>query len=126
MNGRWDKRYSNEVVKVGNFLNYDWTVRKQTVDKQRGDYALTEFKLREYAGGKYALLDAFPKTGRTHQIRIHLAHILYPILGDDKYEGDPYDRLMLHSHKVTLTSHDGNVIEAESAIPEEFEKVLAK
>jgi 23S rRNA pseudouridine955/2504/2580 synthase len=49
-----------------------------------GAPAHTVFRLRGSAGG-YSLLDAELKTGRTHQIRVHLAHLGYPIAGDDKY-----------------------------------------
>jgi len=78
-----------------------WTDRKRIVDlalekyvagsgERRvnvdidGDHAVTIFRL-ERRVGPYSLLDAELKTGRTHQIRVHLAHLGFPILGDDKY-----------------------------------------
>jgi 23S rRNA pseudouridine955/2504/2580 synthase len=63
-------------------------VRVAGRDDQDGMPALTIFRLVErYACGpdRYALLDVEIKTGRTHQIRVHLAHLGRPILGDDKY-----------------------------------------
>ena len=67
-----------------------------------GRYALTEFKILEN-GKKYSLLEIFPKTGRTNQIRIHLAYIGYPVAGDKLYKGSPAAaRLMLHSNAITF------------------------
>ncbi|MCK5106850.1 MAG: RluA family pseudouridine synthase [Elusimicrobiales bacterium] len=67
-----------------------------------GRYALTEFKILEN-GKKYSLLEIFPKTGRTNQIRIHLAYIGYPVAGDKLYKGSPAaPRLMLHSNAITF------------------------
>ena len=67
-----------------------------------GRYALTEFKVIEN-GKKYSLLEVYPKTGRTNQIRIHLAYIGYPVAGDKLYKGSPAAaRLMLHSNAITF------------------------
>ncbi|MEA3307833.1 MAG: RluA family pseudouridine synthase [Elusimicrobiota bacterium] len=67
-----------------------------------GRYALTEFKVIEN-GKKYSLLEVYPKTGRTNQIRIHLAYIDYPVAGDKLYKGSPAAaRLMLHSNAITF------------------------
>ena len=56
-----------------------------------GAPALTRFKVErrfERQGGQFSLVRAFPETGRTHQIRIHLAHAGYPIIGDKIYGPD--------------------------------------
>ena len=67
-----------------------------------GRYALTEFNVLEN-GKKYSLLEVFPKTGRTNQIRVHLAYIGYPVAGDKLYKGSPAAaRLMLHSNAITF------------------------
>ena len=64
--------------------------RKQKVylsnepDSRGKRYALTEYKVLEKFQ-EYTLLELFPKTGRKHQIRVHLAHINHPIAGDEKY-----------------------------------------
>ncbi len=76
-----------------------------------GDAAVTIFRL-ERGAGPYSLLDAELKTGRTHQIRVHLAHLGFPILGDDKY-GDftlnkllvkqGLKRIFLHARRAAIT-----------------------
>jgi 23S rRNA-/tRNA-specific pseudouridylate synthase len=62
---------------------------------------MTEFELINNKEGM-ALLSAIPKTGRTHQIRVHLKELGFPILGDKMYGGKPYDRLCLHCYSLTI------------------------
>lgn len=66
-----------------------------------GRDALTEYELKEKGRG-CALLHIHPKTGRTNQIRIHLAHIGHPILGDKLYGGPPAARMLLHSLSLSF------------------------
>ncbi|GAA9699222.1 RNA pseudouridine synthase [Helicobacter pylori] len=67
---------------------------------------------------KKTLLKAEIKTGRTHQIRVHLKHINHPIIGDTLYNDEPGSakRLMLHAHKIALLGY-----EFEAIAPKEFE-----
>jgi len=55
------------------------------------------------SSGTYSLLRLKLDTGRTHQIRIHLSFLGYPIVGDDVYGGMPFRRMMLHAQKLRLT-----------------------
>lgn len=70
--------------------------------KESGKYARTDFKLIKIItiGGKqYSLLEADLKTGRTHQIRVHLKYLRWPIVGDRVYGGEMViDRPFLHSY----------------------------
>ncbi len=79
---------------------------------------------------KYTLLDVSPKTGRTHQIRVHLQSIGCPIAGDPVYTPKGWQkppgltRLFLHAYKIQLTSIDGKSLVLEADLPEELQKVL--
>lgn len=65
--------------------------------------------------GKKTKISIQITTGRTHQIRVHLAHIGHPILGDTFYGGKPFKRIMLHSYKIALLGY-----EFEDLPPQEF------
>ncbi|HEY3913698.1 MAG TPA: RluA family pseudouridine synthase [Verrucomicrobiae bacterium] len=58
------------------------------VDPKLGKRSRTEFSVRETFSG-YLLIECHPLTGRTHQIRVHLRHLRFPIVGDEKYGGPP-------------------------------------
>ena len=58
------------------------------VDEEEGKEAITEFKVLERAGKRLALVALWPRTGRTHQLRAHMAALGTPILGDGKYGGN--------------------------------------
>ncbi len=72
------------------------------VNKEKGQHALTQITILNH-NDEYALVECQPKTGRTHQIRVHLAHIGTPILGDTIYGDKGDDRgLMLHAYRLTI------------------------
>lgn len=70
-----------------------------------------------------ALLLVHPQTGRTHQIRVHLASIGHPVIGDTLYgkEQGRYGRLMLHALSLEFTGRDGARLKIEAEPPAEFE-----
>lgn len=74
--------------------------------------------------GHYSLLELKPKTGRTHQLRVHLAYQHKPIVGDPLYDGEPKDRLMLHAASLTISLPGGEVTTFESPLPEEFNALV--
>jgi 23S rRNA pseudouridine955/2504/2580 synthase len=88
---------------------------------------------------KFALLEAELKTGRTHQIRVHLASSGFPIAGDDKYgdfalnrallKGDEtrgaLRRMFLHAHQITFTHPEsGKEMTLNAPLPAECERFL--
>jgi 23S rRNA pseudouridine955/2504/2580 synthase len=106
-----------------------WTTasgeRRVKVD-QAGLAAHTIVTLRQRYG-KFSLVDAELRTGRTHQIRVHLASSGFPIVGDDKYGDDAvrlsltrkgFNRMFLHAHHLTL-QHPGTgaTLDLEAPLP---------
>lgn len=96
-----------------------------------GKESITSYKVIDNIGYKFALVEASPLTGRTHQIRAHLEHIGTPIVGDDKYYGDERKRfdilsnkLHLHAYKIDLQCLYNKKLEIKAAIPEYFKQSL--
>ncbi len=70
---------------------------------------------------KYSLLKIIPATGRTHQIRVHLKGIGFPILGDELYGGENFSRLMLHAYSLKLKLYKSEEIKIfATKLPKEF------
>lgn len=103
------------------------------VDEENGQKALTHFRVLDHAGNRAALLALWPRTGRTHQLRVHCAAIGCPILGDRKYGGEEAllsavadsRRLHLHARRLALPHPSGRgelVVEAE--LPAHFQRTL--
>ena len=96
--------------------------------KSGGDFAETRFRVLEQLKG-FIWIEAQPKTGRTHQIRVHLSEAGFPILGDRTYGGDlkPAPRLMLHAARLTFEHPiTQNQISIESPLPQDFTQCLEK
>jgi len=102
-----------------------------------GQAAHTIFRLRKSwpdSQPPFSLLEAELKTGRTHQIRVHLAHLEFPIAGDDKYGDFPLNktlkkqllkRMFLHAYRTGITHPDsGEALHFEAALPLELEAFL--
>lgn len=66
-----------------------------------------------------------PETGRTHQLRVHLAYLKAPIVGDELYNGEPYSRLMLHAHSLEITLPNSQRKVFTAPLPPEFESFNA-
>jgi 23S rRNA pseudouridine1911/1915/1917 synthase len=96
-----------------------------------GRAAVTGYRVRERFHG-WTLLELDLVTGRTHQIRVHLAALGHPVAGDPVYGTgtarrgpDGLDRLFLHSWRLELTSPaDGRLVRVEAPLPAELEVVL--
>ena len=87
---------------------------KMMVDKKNGQASRSRYRVIDFAHQKAALVELEPVTGRTHQLRVHMAAIGHPIIGDVKYGGqeallDQADRkLHLHAWQLTLPSSSSN------------------
>ena len=81
-------------------------------------------------GPGFALLEVYPKTGRTNQIRVHLASIGHPVAGDKVYGSkkmsSPFDsdRMFLHAYLLELPLREGEVMRLEADLPEDLKKAL--
>ncbi len=69
-----------------------------------------------------SLVELKPTTGRTHQLRVHLAHLNAPILGDRVYGKSSDCRMMLHAQKLEITLPSGERRTFEAAVPDEFKR----
>lgn len=102
----------------------DWENRpRQVISEERGKQALTRYEVLErFAGENCTRLLLKPVTGRSHQLRIHLAEIGHPILGCDMYAHEEAlgmaSRLMLHAHTLTFEHPaTGQELAGEAPLP---------
>jgi 23S rRNA pseudouridine1911/1915/1917 synthase len=87
---------------------------------KEGKLATTKYKVVKSFSNK-TMIELLPKTGRTHQLRIHLAYINCPIIGDELYGGKENERLLLHAKSLEITLPGGENKAFVSKIPKEFE-----
>lgn len=104
--------------------------KKMSIHTKNGRNAITHYKVLERFG-EYTYIQCELETGRTHQIRVHMAHIGHPIIGDPLY-GPAKDKWKLqgqclHAGELELTHPvTGERMLFEAPLPEYFEKVLQK
>ena len=139
--GTWPAKRKVIDVPLHKFLTAEGERRVRTVDDDHEDgrRSITLVKVvRAYAD--FTLLDVTIKTGRTHQIRVHLAHEGHPIVGDEKYgdfavnkavargeavEGERFGRMFLHARRLRFEHPaTGEAIELEAPLPAECEAFL--
>lgn len=78
---------------------------RQIVDHEQGKEAITEYEVLEPVDDSHLRIALYPKTGRTHQLRVHCAHqegLKAPILGDPLYGNEKAARLHLHAEEITF------------------------
>lgn len=103
---------------------------RQMIQQQgrEGEYRNFRKSMTLYEGG-FSLLELKPKTGRTHQLRVHLKFVHHPIVGDERYVGDKRwkldqiwcQRQWLHAKKLKLPGYD----EFEAEVTEDLERAVA-
>jgi 23S rRNA pseudouridine955/2504/2580 synthase len=105
--------------------------RMATVDdgEEGAKFALTEYAVVAAAGNEFAWVAARPITGRTHQIRVHLASLGTPIVGDFKYggaesrgKGEIADKLHLHARQIDIARPDGGRLNVVAPLPPHMER----
>jgi 23S rRNA pseudouridine955/2504/2580 synthase len=113
-----------------------WMLKEQTFDGDRmrvakhgedgADHAVTNYRIIEQAAQSLTWLEMEPYTGRTHQLRVHAAHIGCPIIGDPKYfeadtnwnfPGGIQNRLHLHARRIVIPHPNGGVIDVTAPMP---------
>ena len=102
--------------------------KKMAVDKN-GKEAITHFKVLDRFKGKYSLLEINIETGRTHQIRVHLSHIGFPIIGDEVYSNGKNEWQIsgqcLHAKSLDFKHPiTGKTMHIEAKMPEYFENII--
>jgi len=105
---------------------------KMHVDEENGQAARSRYRVIERAGNRCAWVELQPFTGRTHQLRVHMAAIGHPIVGDGKYGGAAAfltggisRKMHLHSRRIRVDHPDGGSIDETAALPTHFAESLA-
>jgi 23S rRNA pseudouridine955/2504/2580 synthase len=113
-----------------------WLVREPTPEGDRvrvakhgeegADHAVSHYRVVEQAAQSLSWLEMEPHTGRTHQLRVHAAHLGCPIIGDSKYfeadqnwefPGGIQNRLHLHARRIVIPHPGGGVIDVTAPLP---------
>jgi 23S rRNA pseudouridine955/2504/2580 synthase len=105
---------------------------KMHVDQKEGSPARTRYRVIERAGNRAAWVELQPFTGRTHQLRVHMAAIGHPIVGDGKYGGQEAfltggvsRKMHLHARRLKVDHPDGGAIDVTADPPLHFAESLA-
>ncbi len=105
---------------------------KMQVDPEHGLPAKTRWRVIDRAGNRAAWVELQPLTGRTHQLRAHMAAIGHPIVGDAKYggieaflTGGISRKLHLHARRIRIDAPDGGAIDVTAELPTHIAESLA-
>jgi len=100
---------------------------KMHVDEAEGQSARTRYRVLDRAGNRAAWVELHPLTGRTHQLRVHMAAIGHPIVGDGKYGGQEAflsgsisRKMHLHARRLIIDHPDGTPLDVTAPLPEHF------
>ena len=100
---------------------------KMHVDEEEGLPSRTRYRVIERPGNRAAWVELQPHTGRTHQLRVHMAAIGHPIVGDGKYggkesflSGSISRKMHLHARRIRVDHPDGGRVDVRAELPEHF------
>lgn len=100
---------------------------KMHIDEENGQIARTRYRVVERAGNRAAWVELEPLTGRTHQLRVHMAAMGHPIVGDGKYGGpDAFltgsvsRKMHLHARRLKIDAPEGETIDVTADLPTHF------
>jgi 23S rRNA pseudouridine955/2504/2580 synthase len=104
---------------------------KMHIDEEHGQPAKTKWRVIDRAGNRAAWVELQPLTGRTHQLRAHMAAIGHPIVGDGKYGGAESfltggisRKLHLHARRLKIDALGGGKLDVTAELPEHFAQPL--
>jgi RluA family pseudouridine synthase len=125
--------YEGEIV-LGLSRSHEQNNGMKMVVEDDGQYSKSTYKIIKY-NNDLSKLEVFLETGKTHQIRVHLAHVGAPIVGDERYGNPALDskyldyykkRLYLHAYHLSFIHPvKGKKITLEASVPLEFKELLA-
>jgi 23S rRNA pseudouridine955/2504/2580 synthase len=105
---------------------------KMHVSEEAGQASLTRYRVLDVAGNEAAWVELTPMTGRTHQLRVHMAAIGHPIVGDGKYGGKAAfltgtisRKLHLHARRLRIDHPDGGKLDIAAQLPDHFAASMA-
>jgi len=105
-------------------------VERSVIFNDTGVASITHYKVIERYKTGYTLIELILKTGRTHQIRVHMSHIGHPVVGDHLYGGSNVlliERQALHAHKLSFfQSITNETLSLEAPIPEDISQLIRK
>jgi len=103
--------------------------KKMAVVKEGGRKSETAYKILRRLHG-FTYIEAYPKTGRTHQIRVHLAHISHPVVGDETYGRNAKhsaDRPLLHAYSISFPHPvEGFIVKVTAPVPDDMLAFIAE
>ncbi|MDG2535035.1 RluA family pseudouridine synthase [Sphingomonas sp. HITSZ_GF] len=104
---------------------------KMQVDEKEGQPSRSRYRVIGRAGNRAAWVELQPFTGRTHQLRVHMAAIGFPIVGDGKYGGPEAfltggisRKMHLHARRIRVDHPDGGKIDVKAELPHHFAESL--
>ncbi|HJV26133.1 MAG TPA: RluA family pseudouridine synthase [Aromatoleum sp.] len=129
--GRWANPLQHVKVPLYKYLTPEGERRVRVSDEGKPAHSIVRLVRRWQ---RFSLLEVELKTGRTHQIRVHLAHLGFPLCGDDKYgdfslnkalEQEGLKRMFLHAARLSFVHPlTGESIALEAALPDELQSFI--